>query len=130
MNRAIALRSGVMRVTGPVVVVLLSATVASIWLTEPTAADHALFGRFVSALVLAAATVFTIAGAVLARPSTSAGARFGCAAVLAVLAVATIALGFGHFSRSEGAPDIAFGILLWVVAAMLAALAVRLLRVR
>lgn len=117
-----------MRAAAPVTVLILAGTTLFIWLAVPVAGDHAAFGEVGSSLVLVVAMVASVVGAVLARPGSSPGVRRGLSAVLVASGIAALVLGFGHFSRADSAPEIALGMLLWVVAAALFSGALTLIR--
>jgi hypothetical protein len=118
-----------MRIAAPLTVLLLSATTLFIWFAVPAAGAHAAFGQAASALVLVAAMVASVTGAVVATPSAATSTKRGTAVALVALAVATIVLGFNHVSKSDSVPEMMLGLFLWIVAFALIGGAMTLLRV-
>ncbi|WP_412747789.1 hypothetical protein [Krasilnikovia sp. M28-CT-15] len=117
-----------MRVLAPIAVFFLAGTAVATWLGVPSAAEHAAFGRVPSALVLIAAIVASVVGAVLTKPSINATTRRRTAAALTALAVATTVLGFNHLAKSAHLPETMLGIYLWLVTLALASSAIKLVR--
>ncbi|BFU47677.1 hypothetical protein [Krasilnikovia sp. MM14-A1004] len=110
-------------------VFFLAGTAVATWLGVPSAAEHAAFGRVPSALVLIAAIVASVVGAVLTKPSIDATTRRRTAGALTALALATTILGFNHLANSAHLPETVLGIYLWLVTFALASSAMKLVRI-
>ncbi|SDY98565.1 hypothetical protein SAMN05444365_104440 [Micromonospora pattaloongensis] len=106
------------------------------WFRSPDATDRAVFGRPLSLAVLVVSLLLTGIAAVASvvawygARDWSRGRRWGIAGPLVAVTVGIVVLGMGSVASTRTGSDAVLGMLLLVGAAAMAAVAMRLVRVR